>query len=322
MTASSADPRQPRKRVSAIVPTLNRREDLLEFADSLVAQTTRPDELLVVDAGEVPDMEAALRSALEGSGIDLVYRRSEAGTSLQRNIALDLCTGDFVFMFDDDCLMAPDFVERVLEAFDHPASPPVGCVLGTFDNAPRPRGWRQRYFKLFGMTHAVASDEGSMSTSGGVRWPIDPSRIVAIPVASGGRTAYRRDAIGDERFAEFLPGYTMAEDVEFSYRIARRWTVVQSPFARIFHKRAPTARVDYGDRVSRLISSRFYFFKHHIPKDPKHVAAFAWTNLGIASFYTGIGLFKAPGGDRSGTLRGVARGYRRCLDDVLGREVR
>lgn len=319
---SSVEHREPGRRVSAIVPTLNRRKDLLEFAASLVSQTVRPDELLVVDAGEVPDMEDALRDALDGSDIALVYRRSEAGTSLQRNIALDLCTGDFVFMFDDDCLMAGDYIERMLEAFDHPASPPVGCVLATFDNEPRPRGMRQKYFKLFGMTHAVQSDEGSMSTSGGVRWPIDPSRVVEIPVASGGRTAYRRDAIGGERFAEFLPGYTMAEDVEFSFRIAKAWTVVQTPRARIFHKRAPTARVDYGDRVSRLIYSRFYFFKHHIPKDARHVAAFAWTNLGIAGFYTGVSLIRAPEGGRLGALRGVARGYRRCLDDVLGREVR
>ena len=44
--------------------------------------------------------------------------------------------------------------------------------------------------------------------------------------------------------------------------------------ARLFHKRAPTARVDYGDRVSRLIYSRFYFFKKHLSKDPLTLAAF------------------------------------------------
>jgi GT2 family glycosyltransferase len=197
----------------------------------------------------------------------------------------------------------------------------VGCVLATFISEPRPQGLRQRYFRAFGMTHAVPGEPG-MTTSGGVHWPIDPDGIVEIPVASGGRTAYLREAIGDERFDEFLPGYTMSEDVEFSYRIARKWTIVQSPHARLFHKRAPTARVDYGDRVSRLIYSRFYFFKKHLPKDPRTVAAFAWTNLGITAFYTGVGLLKAPIADKTGVIRGVARGYKRCAADMLGREVR
>jgi len=308
-------------RISAVIPTLNRRADLLEFAATLIQQTVRCDELVIVDAGDVPDMKEALEAALDGSGCVLKYRKSEAGTSLQRNIALDLVDADYVFLFDDDVLLEPEYIERTLEAFAHPADPPVGCVLGTFLSEPRPQGMRQRYFRAFGMTHAMNGDP-SISTSGGVRWPIDPAGVVEIPVASGGRTAYRRDAIGDERFDEFLPGYTMSEDVEFSYRIAQRWTIVQTPTARLFHKRAPTSRVDYGDRVSRLIYSRFYFFKKHLPKDPKTLAAFAWTNVGITAFYTGVGLLKAPAGDRSGVFRGVARGYRRCADDMLGREVR
>jgi len=310
-----------RPRISAVVPTLNRRDDLLEFAASLTRQTVTCDELLVVDAGSVPDMESALRDVLAGSGCELVYRTSPAGTSLQRNVAFELMTGDIILLFDDDILLEPDFIERTLEAFEHPATPPVGCVLGTFISEPRPQGLRQRYFRAFGMTHAMDGEPG-ISTSGGVRWPIDPPGIVEIPVASGGRTAYRREAIGDERFDEFLPGYTMSEDVEFSFRVAKRWTIVQSPHARLFHKRAPTSRVDYGDRVSRLIYSRFYFFKKHLPKDPKTLAAFAWTNLGITAFYTGVGLLKASPTDKVGVIRGVASGYRRCAVDILGREVR
>ena len=70
-----------RPRISAVIPTLNRREDLLEFAATLVEQTVPCDELLIVDAGDVPDMEEALATALAGTGCDLVYRRSPAGTS-------------------------------------------------------------------------------------------------------------------------------------------------------------------------------------------------------------------------------------------------
>ena len=306
-----------RPRLSIIVPTLNRRADLLEFTETLTRQTVLPHELIVVDAGQVPDMEAAMLEVLDGSGIELIYRRSEAGTSLQRNIAMDLMTGDYIFMFDDDILLEPDYIERSLEVFQTPAEPAVGCVLGTFTSPSRPRGWQQRWFHLFGMTHSVDGEEAAIHPGGGVRWLIEPSQTVRVPVASGGRTAYRAESIREERFDEFLPGYTLAEDVEFSYRVAQSWTILQSPDCRLFHKRSPNSRVDYGDRVSRLIYSRYYFFQKHLPKDPRHTGAWAWSNLGIVALYMGVAAGRR--GERMGVLRGIARGYKRCAAHMLGR---
>lgn len=315
-----------RARVSAIVPTMNRKDDLLEFAATLVKQTHRPDLLVVVDAGSVPDIDVHLRDALAGSGIRLIHARSTPGTSLQRNVALDLLANEpeaaapehFVFLFDDDVLLEPDYVERTLACFDLPTDPPVGCVLGTFTSPSRPRGWQQTWFRTFGMTRSVEGDEAALGAAGGVRWLIEPSHPVEVPVASGGRTAYRYACFLTERFDEFLPGYTMNEDVELSFRVARNWTIVHTPDAKLFHKRSPGARVDYGDRVSRLIYSSFYFFRKHRPKDARHLAAFAWTNLGIAAFYTGVGALRSEPGHRRDVVRGIADGYARCLGDLKG----
>lgn len=308
-------------RIAAIVPTLDRLDDMLEFVGTLVAQTVGLHELIVVDAGAPSPLEHRVSDALDGSGIVLRYATSEPGTSLQRNIALDMLDDsiDYVFLFDDDVLLEPDYIERSIECFALPFDPPVGCVLGTFTSPSRERGWRQAWFRLFGMTHSVEGDQGSMSTSGGVRWLIEPSHEVPIPVASGGRTAYLRTAMKGEYFDEFLPGYTMSEDVEYSHRIAQRWTIVHSPRARLFHKRSPASRVNYGDRVSRLLYSRFYFFHKHLPKDPRHVAAFAWTNVGIVAFYTGVGLIKGDRRQKGEVLRGLATAYRKCAQDLVKR---
>ena len=307
-------------RLSVIVPTLNRRQDLLEFTETLVAQSVRPHEFIVVDAGQIPDMQEALLVALADSGIELIYRKSDAGTSLQRNIAMDLMTGEYIFMFDDDILLEPDYIEKTLAVFSTPAEPPVGCVLGTFTSPARPQGWQQHWFKLFGMTRSVDGDQASLHPGGGVTWLREPGRDVPVPVASGGRTAYRAESIREERFDEFLPGYTLAEDVEFSYRVAQKWTILQSPGCRLFHKRSPSSRVDYGDRVSRLIYSRFYFFKKHLPKDLRHTSSWAWSSLGITAMYLGVAAGRK--GERVGVVRGSARGYKRCAADVLGREIR
>jgi len=299
-------------RISVLVPTLNRHDDLQEFLATLVSQSHRPHEFVLVDAGDDPRIEAMVQAALAGSGIELVYMTSAPGTSLQRNLGLDRLTGEIVFLFDDDVLLEPDYIEKTLPLFDLPHDPPVGGVLATFSSPGRTGGLKLLWFRLFGMTHAVEGDRAGMSLSGGVRWLSSPSKTVPIPVCSGGRTAYRAACFEGVRFDEFLPGYTLNEDVEISHRIAQRWTLVQSPDVRLFHKRSPTSRVDHGDRVSRLLFARWHFFRKHLPKTPWHVLAFAWSVLGISLLYTIVG---------RGAARGVLHGYGRILRDICGREV-
>ena len=102
--------------ISVIVPTLNRLDDLLVFIESLCKQTIKPQELVVVDAGTIDDLQSQLQDALNGSGIDLQYARSEAGTSLQRNVAIK------VTHFPDDKEGVQRFMMEasILAPLDHP----------------------------------------------------------------------------------------------------------------------------------------------------------------------------------------------------------
>lgn len=319
MSAMASEPRAQRRAV--LVPTMNRLDDMMEMVDSVLAQSIPVHVFAVVDAGDTPTLEARLREKLQPAGIELLYRTSVPGTSLQRNIGLDLLAeqleaDDLVFFFDDDVLLEPNFVEEVIRCMDLPMHPPVGCVLATFTQEPRPRGWQQTWFRMFQMTHQVSGDQAHLGAAGAVQWLMEPSTDVAVPVASGGRTCYRWAAIAQERLDEFLPGYTLNEDVEYSFRVAKKWTIVHSPTVRLFHKRSPKGRVDYGDRLSRMIYSQFYFFRKHRPRDPGHLAALAWNAMGTSTFYVAAGLLKADSKDRIGALKGVVHGYRKCIDEL------
>ena len=93
--------------VSVLVPTRNRPDDLGTFVRSLVAQTRKPEELVVVDSSDpaVP-VEDIVRRGLEGSGIVLLYSRSEPGTSLQRNVAVGMAHGVLFVLFTLVAVMA------------------------------------------------------------------------------------------------------------------------------------------------------------------------------------------------------------------------
>ena len=311
---------RPQRR-AVLVPTMNRLDDMMEMVDSVLAQTVPMHVFAVVDSGDTPTLEARLREKLDPVGIELIYRTSTPGTSLQRNIGLDelskqLHADDLVFFFDDDVLLEPDYVAETQRCMELPMSPPVGCVLATFTQEPRSRGWKQHWFKVFQMTHQIDGNEAKLGAAGAVQWLREPSIDASVPVASGGRTCYRWAAIQDERLDEFLPGYTLNEDVEYSFRVAKLWSIVHSPTVKLFHKRSPTQRIDYGDRLSRMIYSQFYFFRKHRPSDPTHLAALAWNAAGTSTFYIAAGLLKSNSKDRLGAIKGVIHGYRKCVDEL------
>lgn len=304
-------------RISIIIPTIGRPDDLRTMLGTLTQQTVLPDEFVLVNAGPM-DLQDLVRECLAGTDIVFKYATSKPGTSLQRNIALDMAEGDFYFLFDDDVKLEVDYIERSLECFSIPHDPPVGAVLGTFNGPPRKGGWRRTYRKVFGMTHSIPDGEARVQASGAVQWLIAPADVVPVPVASGGRVAYRSACFDGERFDEFLPGYTVSEDVELSFRIAQKWTIVQSPHVRMDHDHSPVNRNHYGDIVARNIYARFYFFRKHQPRDLYHLSAFAWFNVGVVGMYSTAALSK--GGQAAvPVFRGIARGYRNCVKDLIGK---
>ncbi|MFH1466117.1 MAG: glycosyltransferase family 2 protein [Pseudomonadota bacterium] len=302
--------------LSVILPTMDRPADLGRFLASLLAQTVRPEELVVVDAGA--SVEARVAEAVAGSGIRLVYLRSTPGTSLQRNVGIEAARGEILFFLDDDMVLEPDYVARSLEGFELPFDPPVGAVMGTITNmGPEPAPLALLY-GLLGVSHFTTGDVCHLYPTGGSRWLVAPSRPVPVPVVATGRVAYRRDALGEERFSEFLPGYTFAEDVELAIRVGRRWTLLQHPGARLAHHHSPVGRVGYGDRVGRVLFSRYHFFAHHTEKTALNAILFG---LGHSSEVAQISLAGLLG-RKAGPLelgRGLARGYGRCVREALNR---
>jgi GT2 family glycosyltransferase len=298
--------------VSVLVPTRNRPDDLRTFLRSLVTQTRKPEELVIVDSSDQP-IEAIVREGLEGSGIVLLYGRSEPGTSLQRNIAVGMAHGDILVFCDDDVVLERDCIEMLLPCFDLDRTPPVGGVAGTIVNAPYAGRAVELVYGFFGLTHWTDRDDPRLYASGGMRYVAKPTRILDVPAVSSTITAFRRECFTTERWAEFLPGYTINEDVELSFRIARQWTLVQTPHARALHNESPAGRHTFASHVSRLIYAKYWFVRRHRPHDALHIGALAWANLGLLALYTRRGLQGEPG--MRAIMGGVVDGYRRCLRD-------
>ena len=93
-----------------------------EFLTTLEAQTRRPDEVIVVDGGSTDGTAELLRAAPGITAIDAPGANIPTG----RNIAISEATHDVIAVTDADCVLAADWLERILEPLEDGADVSMG----------------------------------------------------------------------------------------------------------------------------------------------------------------------------------------------------
>lgn len=101
-------------RVSVVIPTYNRREQVAKAIESVLAQTVPVDETIVVDDGSVDGTAEAVRSRY-GSRVAL-FRQGNAGVSAARNRGIHEAHGEWIAFLDSDDVWLPTKIERQIEA--------------------------------------------------------------------------------------------------------------------------------------------------------------------------------------------------------------
>ncbi len=96
--------------VSVIIPTYNRAALVQEAVASVLAQTWREFELIVVDDGSTDDTPEAL--APYASRIRLLRRESRGGVSAARNAGMAAARGEWLAFLDSDDLWLPEKLAR------------------------------------------------------------------------------------------------------------------------------------------------------------------------------------------------------------------
>ncbi|MDP9201090.1 MAG: glycosyltransferase [Gemmatimonadota bacterium] len=106
-------------RVSLIVPTYNCAPYLVEAIESVLNQTYKAAEIIVVDDGSTDNTEEVLKSYVE-KGFVRYIRQNKQGPGSARNVGIRSATGDYIAFLDaDDALTENSLGARValLQAF-------------------------------------------------------------------------------------------------------------------------------------------------------------------------------------------------------------
>ena len=104
--------------ISVIVPAYNAEAFLDQCLESIVAQSYRRLEIIVVDDGSTDGSGEMCDRWAESDERIRVIHQPNGGHSAARNAALDAMTGDLVAMVDSDDVLHPEFVAILLDVLN------------------------------------------------------------------------------------------------------------------------------------------------------------------------------------------------------------
>jgi glycosyltransferase involved in cell wall biosynthesis len=117
---------------SIVITTFNRLEFLKRAVESALAQTL-PCEVVIADNASTDGTQAYVESL----GDQVIYRRNPSNLNHAGavNAGVEVATGDWIKLLDDDDYLAPHCIERIAEAIhQHPEAVICSCQAAQVDN--------------------------------------------------------------------------------------------------------------------------------------------------------------------------------------------
>lgn len=108
------DPEAPEPLVSIIMPVRNRAGELRTAVDSVLAQTWKNWELIIVDDGSTDDSLLVEEVLAASDGRIRVEKRKHGGVSAARNAGLDRAEGKWIAFLDSDNTWLPHFLHDMV----------------------------------------------------------------------------------------------------------------------------------------------------------------------------------------------------------------
>jgi GT2 family glycosyltransferase len=294
---------------SFVICTRNRPEELGRCLATIVQQTVPPEEVVIVDASDERD-EATVRKILEEHGIRLLYLATQPGRTKQLNLGIRAATGDPLFFVDDDVELEPQFHEAMLDALKE-GGEEVGGVQGTvIGDTLKPLPLRL-FRAVFLLSRHTKNGRARLLPSGYYTTPARPTRLREAEALRLCGLAFRRKVFDEFMFDESLEGYALKEDVDFSYRVSRRYKLLIVPRARFRHYKTPSSRISVREKSRMHIVNNRRLFEKNLEGTWLQRLAFAWAMCGRVIYELLRTVVKREPGYLLGAIDGIREIARR-----------
>jgi glycosyltransferase involved in cell wall biosynthesis len=196
--------------VTVVVPVYDSEKFVHECMQSLLAQSIRDFEILVIEDPPY-DRTKEIVDAFEDRRIKYFRNPRRLGRSKSRNLGVQKARGKYVFFTDDDCVVSKDWIEQGLKSFHNENC--IGVEGKTYYVSDKYKPTysdhtvRQQYAKEQFMTCNVAYTKSLMESIGGFdeRYNYLGDRDFGLRAVKFGRIHFNPEMIVTHQKIKFKP---------------------------------------------------------------------------------------------------------------------
>jgi len=266
--------------VSTIIPTYNRLEDLDKCLNSLIYQTFLPKEIIIVDDSDNDEIENLIEQRKEEfkkKDVLLRYIRNEKEKSITiaRNIGVENTNGDIILFLDSDVILNEDYIKEILKVYKEQqnALGVQGHISGIRMDLSPPKKINNWYFLFF---RRLEKNRCRVLPSTKTTYPYLVDKIISCEWISGSNQSYKKEIFEEFKFDENYKKYSPGEDVDFSYRIFKKYpdSLYMTPHAKLIHNVSKIGRHPKRELINLKEIYTLYFFYKNINQTFKNKLIF------------------------------------------------
>jgi glycosyltransferase involved in cell wall biosynthesis len=187
--------------VSVVIPAYNSAPYIARTLETVLQQSYRPYEIIVVDDGSTDDTPNVLKKYRDR----IIYiHQDNAGEPAARNTGIRHARGEFIAFLDADDLWLPDKLEVQMDYFEQ--HPEVALVYSDM-----------KLFTETGIIHESVKEWLGMSLPSGYVFP----QLFAETLFGSGTVVFRKTCV--EQVGFFDESFLVGSDYEMWLRMARRF---------------------------------------------------------------------------------------------------
>lgn len=206
--------------LSIIIPTYNSWEKVLSLITSLSKSQYKRFEMIIGDDAshteKEPELLRLFKNKVGSRSVQIVRLPVNRGPAAARNAAAKKAKGEVLVFLDSDVTVYPDTLGTIAKKFTDDAD--LTALTGVWDKAQQSKAFFPQFKALRDWSYWINERD-----SEGYYY-LFSTRIAAI----------KRDVF--MRLGGFNEAFREMEDVELTYRIAKRYAIIFTPDVRVHHE--------------------------------------------------------------------------------------
>jgi GT2 family glycosyltransferase len=246
-----------RHKIAFIIPTKERPKELFRLLKNLEDQTYRPDQVIVVDGSREPLENIVKESTL----LRLNYLRCfPPSATKQRNVGLNAVEPKITLIgfLDDDIMLEKNALEAMMKFWGRAPGEIGGAAFNMVNHPPifmakLKSSSLVEKFKLYSKERGKVVSSGFQTMIGFVK---ETKFVEWLPLTA---SVWSKEIFNEFKFDEWFNGYSYLEDLDFSYRVGKKYKLAVVADAKYYHY--PASRESAYVFGKKEVINRIYFVK-------------------------------------------------------------